>query len=359
MRLGTCLLVELVVGAGLAAGVGVSGAWGVEQLRHRWHGMPAVAAAAPTVIAPITSLDHDYELAPSDRALPLFAGVHDEVLLAPLRTAAVTRVKFNHGGTSISLRLDFENGARAAFKPQQTNWQTIPRREVAAYRINRLLGLGSVAPAFGRKFSRSDLLEHLDADQAWMAPRLLAETITDDTGDVVGELSWWIPVIDSATVDGFHIDSVDGIVTWKRYLTARYPIPDQELGMVTQISNMVLFDYLINNSDRWSGGNAKMSEDGRLLYYMDNTLSFGVSDDGQVRTRTYLRRVQKFSRYLVHRLRTLTVQQLRDALSDSGPFESLLDEDEIESLMHRRDYALAYIDELIALHGEDEILVFP
>ena len=49
-------------------------------------------------------------------------------------------VKLNHGGTSLSLRIDFAGGARAAFKPEQTHPQSDPRRrEIAAYRIDRLL----------------------------------------------------------------------------------------------------------------------------------------------------------------------------------------------------------------------------
>src|SRR5262245_23312788 len=65
-----------------------------------------------------------------------FIGIKDEVLIEPLRRAAVKRVKFNRGGSSISLRIDFEGGFRAAFKPDQTNEQTVPRKEIAAYRIN-------------------------------------------------------------------------------------------------------------------------------------------------------------------------------------------------------------------------------
>src|SRR5882672_1285126 len=55
-----------------------------------------------------------------------FIGIKDEVLTEPLRKAPVTRVKFNRGGSSISMRLDFAGGFRAAFKPDQTNEQSVP-----------------------------------------------------------------------------------------------------------------------------------------------------------------------------------------------------------------------------------------
>ena len=233
MRLSTCLVLELLVGAGVAGGVGVSGAWGVEELRTRWSARaPRAERVEALDLAPITSLDRHRDLLPTDTALTLFDGVDDEILVAPLRDAKVTKLRFNRGGSSISLRLDFDNGARAAFKPEQTNIQTVPRREVAAYRINRLLGLGSVAPAIGRKFALDELLAALSPEQRGLAPRIRAEIIADGAGDVLGEVSWWIPVIDHATIDGFRIDTTDGIVTWKRYLTAGREIPDEALALV-------------------------------------------------------------------------------------------------------------------------------
>src|SRR5687768_5121913 len=73
-------------------------------------------------------------------------GKSDSELLEPLGDGTVTKIKLNRGGTSLSLRLDFSNGTRAAFKPEQTFPQSDPRREIAAYRIDRLLGIGHVAP---------------------------------------------------------------------------------------------------------------------------------------------------------------------------------------------------------------------
>ena len=64
----------------------------------------------------------------------------DELLLERVRNQPIVRFKVNHGGSSMSFRVDFADGSRAAWKPIQTNLQTIPRKEVAAYRLNRLLG---------------------------------------------------------------------------------------------------------------------------------------------------------------------------------------------------------------------------
>src|SRR5205814_10322727 len=89
-----------------------------------------------------------------------FMGMSDELLLERVRTQPMVRFKFNHGGSSISFRVDFADGSRANWKPTQTNTQTIPRKEIAAYRLNCLLGLNAVPPAAPRAVSRAHLLGH-------------------------------------------------------------------------------------------------------------------------------------------------------------------------------------------------------
>ena len=85
----------------------------------------------------------------------------DELLLDRIRSLPIKRFKLNHGGSSLSFRVEFSDGSRAAWKPAQTNMQTIPRKEIAAYRLNRLLGLNAVPPAAPRAVTRDELFEHL------------------------------------------------------------------------------------------------------------------------------------------------------------------------------------------------------
>ncbi len=289
----------------------------------------------------------------------VFNGARDIELLAPLRSAGIRKIKFNRGGSSISLRIDFTNGARAAFKPRQIAPQTVPRKEIAAYRVDRILGIGAVPPAIARKFKAEVLLDSIVTASQSFIPRL-EEEMRVRNGYVAGELSWWIPIIRKAKVNGFEIDTTDGIVTWKRYLTAGRDMPEKEIHMLAQISNMVLFDFIINNPDRWSGANARTSDDHRFLYFMDNTMAFGPDPDGHRKARTYFQRSQKFSKTIVGALRKLTEDDVRAALSwDLGPYDYLLADIEIKALMKRRDWALGYVDGLIEKHGESKVLVFP
>lgn len=364
LRLSSCIFIEALAGAAMMAGASL-GLYRASELVRAEFAQEAIAAEiiddAPRMRAdapPLTPFTELNYVAASE-STGMFMGVADEVLLAPLRDSPVTQVKFNKGGSSISLRIDFANGARAAFKPRQINWQSVPRREVVAFRLNRLLGLSSVPPAIGRRFTKAELLEHLHPESTWYRPRLQAEMIEED-GYVLGELSWWIPVIERGRIDGFDIDSMEGIVSWKRMLTVGADIPEAHRALIAQISNMVLFDLLISNPDRWSGGNARVSEDQTILYFMDNTLSFGDNQRGHPKARTYFERCQVFSRSLVGRLRALRESDVRAVLaSDVEPFDFYLYEEEITALMSRRDRALEYIDSLVALYGDQAVLAFP
>jgi hypothetical protein len=387
VRLVRYILLELAVGVTLLAGGGTAIYFGGQNLFETRPAQAAVEARritapnpasatllrraepAPEPSVPIVTPVAKVAPAPATPApapppTPFysgsFLGYADDVLIGPLRDHALTRVKFNKGGSSVSLRLDFADGGRAAFKPDQTNMQSVPRKEVAAYRVNRLLGLESVAPAIAGAYPREDVVAAMTPEALGLVPRFDAEVPSTEDGMVTGSLAWWIPEIVDAKIGEFHIDSVDGIVLWKRFLTIGEAIPREYATILPQVSEMVAFDFLIDNFDRWSGSNAKASPDGKHLYFMDNALSFGLEETGQLKVRIYLKRSQKFSRHLYEALVKLDVDDVTDAMmTDTGPWPRLLTDEEIASMMKRRDYMVAYIDELIAAKGEAAVLAFP
>src|SRR5215470_10006053 len=179
----------------------------------------AAEAPAPQRHASLPPLERALRpRAPQATPSSYFLGIKDEILVEPLLTHEVTRVKFNRGGSSISLRLDFEGGWRAAFKPDQTNEQTVPRKEIAAYRVSRLLGLEAVAPAVGRRFPLKELVEKMDDGSRDVIPRLI-----------------------DAKIEGQPIDSTDGMAAWHRYLAVGAAEPYSARALLPQISNMVVF----------------------------------------------------------------------------------------------------------------------
>lgn len=350
MRLGGYLAIEGAILCGIAAG----GVYGFTQLQHRYGLRFGIAISEAAQSAPLPEGRAPLEPGPVDVArssVGSFMGIDDELLLERMRRGDVTKAKHNRGGSSISFRLDFADGSRAAFKPEQTNPQTVPRKEIAAYRLNRLLGMNNVPPATARTVHRDDLVGKLPDDQRWMMKRIDAETIFDAEGFTRGEVSYWIPVLGDS-----KLDDQEKIEEWSGWLTIDQPFPVEKASLLSQLSSLLLFDLLTNNSDRFSGGNLLASTDGRILFWMDNTFGFQLDPVGHSKCWAYLRKSQKFSRQMIARLRALTAADLRASLKGES---NILSEAEIGAILHRRNAALQYVDGLVAQHSEDKVLVFP
>ncbi len=355
MRLGTCIALELAVAAGAVCGLWI----GVGRMAELADEVtPAAEASSFRMSAPL----------PLPRSLlqvtfPIpttIFGQSDSELLDPLGEGTVTRIKLNHGGTSLSLRLDFSNGTRAAFKPEQTFPQSDPRREIAAYRIDRLLGINHVAPAKAIAIPYKELADAAEPGQRAYVEERLQDAIVRG-GIVYGEIQWWIPEIKLAAFGRNRVDEHEGKELWKQYLQVGAQIPADGRRLVEQLSTLIVFDVLINNSDRWSGANTMMSPNGEVLYFMDNTLSFSNHKIGHEVPNAALHRIQVFSRSLIGRLRTLSYDAIEKVLAvgDDKRLGRLLSEDAMHAIISRRDNILTYVDKLIAEYGEDAVLAFP
>ena len=130
--------------------------------------------------------------------------------------------------------------------------------------------------------------------------------------------------------------------------------------MAAQVSTLIVFDFLTTNPDRYSGGNMKMSPDGKQLFFMDNTMSFYVDGDGYEKNRVVLFKTQKFSRALYQALDKVTMSNLQRALAEEldTPYE-ILTPAEIAAVVSRRGVVQRYVASLIAQHGERAVLAFP
>ncbi|MDB4962024.1 MAG: hypothetical protein JWP01_2023 [Myxococcales bacterium] len=369
MRLGTCIALELVVAAGAVAGVWVGVSQASRLAGNYLMSSEAVAATSSPSPPRIPEVPVRLPRATLEISRPVVTpnnvfGAHDDVLLAPLGAAPLTRIKLNHGGTSLSLRVDFANGSRASFKPEQIHPQSDPRREIAAYRVDRLLGFGRVPPAKATTFTLDEMIAAADPSRrTYIGERLRDEGLIRRGGLVHGELSWWVPEIKLAKLGAQPIDDKAGKLLWTSYLQVGATIPAEVRPLVEQISALVLFDVLIDNPDRWSGANTVMSPDGQILFFMDNSMSFSKFAFGHHSNLLALRRIQVFPRKLVARLRELTLQMLTDSvavpgLADHG-LAPLIDDEEIRAILARRDNMMRYIDQLIEEHGEDTVLAFP
>ena len=284
-----------------------------------------------------------------------FLGMSDEMLLARVRTQAILGMRLNKGGSTLSFRVELADGSRAAFKPAQTDLRTIPRKEVAAYRLNRLLGLDAVPPAAPRMVSREEIFSHLDPDTLTALPRIRAETVFNPVGRTAGVVMYWVPGIKDS-----ELDTPEGIHQSMQWLTQGQPIPVDKRSWAAQLSQLVVFDFLTSNPDRYSGGNMKTSADGSRLLFMDNTMSFFIEPEGNEKTRSILHRTQRFSRQLYEALDRVTEPVLEQVLAQASLGEyQILTPSEIRAVVARRDLVKRHIDGLVATYGPRNVLVFP
>jgi len=324
----------------------------------------AVAATSPVVASVPFALPRaqlPVASKPVARKIENVFGAPDAELLAPIGTTRVTKLKLNHGGTSLSLRLDFESGARAAFKPEQIHPQSDPRRELAAYRIDRLLGIGHVPPAKPTTIALPELVAAVEPGfRTFVTDRIADEAIARN-GVVHGELSWWIPEIKVARIGRHKIDEPEGRKLWTEALQVGAKIPTALAPFMAQISACIVFDLLIDNSDRWSGANTMMSPDGKILFFMDNTLAFSKNKLGHRKNVLALRRIQVFPKQLIGRLRALTLESVTATLEAGGDSSlgRLLHPNEVRAIIDRRDHILRQVDKLIEEFGEDTVLALP
>lgn len=323
---------------------------------------PGTAQAAASTLPALVSVaapaarTAQVESAPASDERETFLGMSSERLRQRMQSGQIRSIKKNRGGSSISLRIEFSDGSRAAFKPIQSNPQTVPRKEAAAYALSRLLGLNLVSPVVMRTVHRDELFEKLDPASLPSRPRIERETVFDEHGKTLGAFSYWIP-----RVADLRLDTTAGIHRWTEWLGQGGSIPPEKTLLMSQLSSLLIFDLLQNNSDRFSGGNLLGAPDGKTLYYMDNAFGFQADPEGHTRCWFYLNRVQKFSLHLVQALEGLRADVLAAAMvwnRADGSQQPLLTDEEQAALLSRRDRALSHIDKAISMYGRDNVLVF-
>ncbi len=367
MRLGTCIALELAVAASAIGGLYVGVGHTIDRAGDYLSTHEAAAATPPRAASasglpmrlPAASLVVKQE---QPRAPNNVFGVHDDKLLAPLGAAPLTRIKLNHGGTSLSFRVDFANGSRASFKPEQTWPQSDPRREIAAYRIDRLLGIGHVPPSKPIKLTVAELIAAADPPARSFVTQRLTDEARPKRGELRGMVYWWIPQIRDLWLDGAEMHTPEAMAKLIAYLQIGADVPPHLEGLVAQFATLIVFDVVIDNSDRWSGSNTKVSPDKSILYFMDNSLSFSKAQHGHDNNLRPLMRIQVFPRGLVARLRGLTLESVQAALKladDPVGLGPLLTDEETRAIISRKNHVLEHIDRLIAKFGEDAVLALP
>jgi len=276
-------------------------------------------------------------------------------ILGALRTAKFLRAR-ELGGISLTFRVDLEGGGRCALKPEIRGQRQKWNGEVAAWRIARLLGLDpQVPPAVSRRISRDEILRVLGGDERTAAARgkLAADAAWDERGSVAASVTHWIPNVQARPLER-------EVEAWRPWLRAGRAIPDDQKALAAQIADLLVFDHVIGNWDRLSGGGFLFSREGSRLYFTDHNAAFysPMPREAAGRLQEHFALVERFSRRLTERLRTLDAAKIRTELARDGGGARILRDDQIADILTRRDEVLQKVRSLVAAHGEAEVLAF-
>lgn len=246
------------------------------------------------------------------------------------------------GSTSVNYACDLNGDIDMAFKPRSNSHGEAYLSEIAAFRLNRLLGLNRVPPAISRYIPRTTL-------------RLPRETpvLVERDGAVRGAAIYWCPVVRDSRIDQERERN-----RWQGWLRQRGTIASADRARAEEISTLLVFDTLTGNWDRWSGANVPMDSTGHLIY-MDNNGGFSEPWGERMQNSAMhnLRQTQKFSRSVIDRVRALTEASVRAEMAlDGDAAHPPLSATQITSLFRRRDAVIAYVDDLSRRHGVESVL---
>lgn len=285
-----------------------------------------------------------------------FLGRDDEQTLSRLCNAPIERIERNRGGSTVSFRVWFAGGERGLFKPQQRSEVANYRAELAAYRMSRLLGLGRTPPACGRQVPRAMLQRVADASgDAAFSQRVMTELLGRGE-QVPGAMLYWVPG---------QLEPVPDVARYPQLLGDGALAPG-DAALAADLSALLIFDYLNDNVDRWSGGNIlrprRTGDTPTPMLFMDNGASFSALHEGlgarPEEQAARIARVSHFPRALIARVRALTLDGLRAAMG-ADPLGACLSDAQLGAVLLRRDRLIARVDAAIAAQSAEAVLSFP
>lgn len=304
---------------------------------------PGPSPAPPPSAAPSAAIT----AAPADAASPVVDAGTD-----PCAPVPDPRTATSIGHTSVVFKVVLPDGRKAAWKPDALKRRGRYRGEVAAYRLGVALGIAAnVPPACVQSFSTKALTTALAGDSHGM--NLLVDEVVTDGPTIHGAL---IPWIDGLQLWALEKDPARTEVRGWLHDTA---VPDAMRDRARQASDLVVFDHLTTNWDRYSGGNVGLDRTGATVLFIDNDAAFMTSPPASsiAASRARLGATTRFSRRLVQRLSDLDEAGLTKALGDEGD-HPLLDAATVHGLELRRQEVLRAIAAQQKIRGDDATLFF-
>jgi len=309
-------------------------------------------------LLPALVLAGSFTLTASAQPPPFVGGDVDQDTILERVLTRYPRELRQVGTSSVTLRVDLGAGLMVAFKPRTDAHPRGYLSEIAAYRVARLLGMDNVPPVVGLRLPRTLMQSGFTSEHEEDWEPIREEIRWDAPGVARGAAIYWIPRMRStelATEAG-----VDAVAAW---LTIDGEVPSESEEVARDLSTLFAFDYLIGNWDRLSGGNVSVTDDGARLFVRDHNVAFRAPLESAryTRMRRNVERTQRFSRSFVERLVSIDRGALERVLAQDPEAEvrPILDPPQIEGVLHRLRSLLSYISALVALYGEDRVLIWP
>jgi len=296
--------------------------------------------------------------------------VPDGDLRVRLAEQAATEIKRGYGGRSVAFKITLADGTVGYYKPEQSFSAAHWYGEIAAYHLDRLLGLHRVPPAVSRRWQWRDLRRAAPSDEHF--PEV---TVAED-GTVRGSFSFWVPdhLAPLRSPDGWErwvrvapwggqitpfqrarafLDQIEARRNGEHVAPAhRAGEPDTE-DRPAELSDVVVFDYLTANTDRWGGENANVLTRGRggPLVFLDNGAGFPPGNFSMTLLDSRLHVVQRFRRRTIDALRAIDERDLARRLAGE-PLAPILEDEQLAAFGTRRRAVLDWVDECVAHNGE-------
>jgi hypothetical protein len=304
---------------------------------------------------------------PIDPTVGPFTGKSAAEVLERLRSGQLQSAEKGSGGRTLAFKVTLESGVQAYYKPEQrlasANWYA----EVAAFYLDRALGLGRVPPVVSRRLAWKQL------EAAAVGDSRSKTVAVDRTGNVRGALIAWLPdeLLAAGTPPGWeawlcnepwnplNVTPYQSAATYKQGLAAqrqrrtggegaalgkREAPPPARDDLPAELSDMIVFDFLTANAERFGDDNANLLTLGAKgpLVFLDNGSGFspGPAQQGVLNAR--LSAVSKFRWRTIDALRALDVKTLKATMA-ADPLGPILDAAMLRGLEARRTAVLEHV----------------
>lgn len=273
----------------------------------------------------------------------MFRGRSEDEWLRLMSERPVQRTLERFHSTLFVFHMDLGDGVEISFQPERPGQESFWRREVTSYHLARLLGIENrVPPTVGKRVPLSAFGRFARG----------VNLVVDRHGMVLGSSSVWMPVLNRVNM---HLPPARH--EWSSWMNPARPIPAESMERARQVSEVLVFDYLAANYDRWNCCNITADEHGDLVF-RDNDAGWFPSVINRLGDPAVTRRVP---RYLFASMQRVTPEVLRESVSHD-PMAStvhLVASSAYTGYEQRRQAMLASLRRQVERHGEAAVFPWP